>query len=73
MSDHECKRCGAFIKNNQVKFCSICSEKNRTDIVNIKEVIIETKLNDLATISRESGVSIKVINMLVEDNSLILK
>jgi len=70
MSDYECKRCGAFIKQNQIGFCNKCRENNSVDIKLIKTLISETNFNDLTTVSTKTGISIKTINMLARNNYL---
>lgn len=71
MNNYECKRCGVLIKQDENNFCSKCVERNYKDILLIKKIISERRISDVATISKSSGISIKVINILEKSNYLI--
>lgn len=71
MSEYECKRCGGLLMQSQGEFCNKCIDKNHEDIVLIRDVMQEMKVNDLATISRKTGISIKIINMLARNNYIV--
>lgn len=66
MNEYECKRCGRLIRKDKIDFCDECYKRNKRDLFHIQEIIANENVYDLATISKKSGVSIKIINMLAE-------
>lgn len=73
MSNYTCKRCGALIKVNQVDFCESCSVKNREDLNTIRRYLDTNSRDDIYSISKNTGVSLKVINLLINEQSLLIK
>lgn len=73
MGNYTCKRCGALIKVNQIDFCEKCSSKNREDLKTIRKYLDNKGRNDIYSISKNTGVSLKVINLLINDESLFIK
>lgn len=73
MDKYECKRCKIFIREGQVDFCNKCVSENSADLLTIKKFMYETKHNEISTVSKMTGISVKTINLLLKSNQLILR
>ncbi|BEP30300.1 hypothetical protein [Helicovermis profundi] len=70
MNDYTCKRCGNLLLNGQKNYCTKCMEKNKVDLKIIREYLEKNKNATLMEISIATGISVKIINNLISNNSI---
>ena len=67
-----CERCGNFKSVQEGNFCNSCEEKNREDVRKIQDYLIEHPKASLADVTLDTGISMKVLNVLVKENLIQL-
>lgn len=69
----ECKRCGKLTSDLENGFCGECRGKNRSDLNTIRDYLTAHRNANAMDISRETGIPLRVINMLIREETLIIK
>lgn len=67
-----CARCGNFKRNQDGKFCQVCEEKNREDVRKIQDYLMAHPRASLADVSLDTGIPMRVLNVLVEERIIEL-
>ncbi len=62
-----CSRCGNFKRTQEGEFCNECESKNRKDVRTIQDYLIEHPKASLADVSLDTGIPIRVLNVLVQE------
>jgi len=68
-----CRRCGDFKRNQEGHFCNECDSKNRRDIRIIQDYLMEHPKSSVADVSLDTGIKMKVINVLLLENLVELE
>ncbi|TCK93387.1 hypothetical protein EDC19_1580 [Natranaerovirga hydrolytica] len=70
MAYEVCKRCSKMFKRTGKHFCDDCLEKNEKELELITEFLKKNPSATVLEIIAGTGVSIKIINILVEKGSI---
>jgi len=67
-----CKRCGNFKRTQEGHFCNDCEVKNRDNVKEIQDYLMEHPKSSLADVSLDTGIPLRVLNVLVLENLIEL-
>lgn len=67
-----CLRCGNFKRTQEGDFCKECDKRNRDDIRTIQDYLIENPKASLADVSLDTGIPLRVLNVLVKEGLIEL-
>ena len=73
MKSYECRKCKGLKEDNNSIFCNRCIKEVRDAASIVNTYLSSHKNASVMEISSETGISVKVLNLLLEDGMLYMQ